>query len=47
MGVFGKYCGPGKINDGLITEFSQAVLKLLYYGGMMLIKKVDIRNLGK
>lgn len=42
MGVFGKYCGSGKINDGLITEFSQAVLKLLYYGGMMRIKKVDI-----
>ncbi len=35
MGTFGGYTGPEKISTDKIEEFSNAVSKILYYGGMM------------
>ena len=42
MGTFGRYTGPEKISADKIEEFSQAVSKLLYYGGMMYLRHVNI-----
>ena len=42
MGTFGGYSGPEIISVDKIEEFSNAVSKILYYGGMMHLRNVEM-----
>ena len=42
MGVFGCYMGTGSINADKKEEFSKAIMKLFYYGGMMKLQNVNL-----
>lgn len=42
MGVFGCYMGKEKINAGKKEEFSKAIMKLFYYGGMMKLQNINL-----
>ncbi len=42
MGTFGGYSGPKIISVDKIEEFSNAVSKILYYGGMMHLRNVEM-----
>lgn len=44
MGTFVNYSGPRQICNEKKEEFSRAVLKLFYYGGMMHVRHVDMYN---
>lgn len=42
MGTYGGYVGPRKISADKIKDFEEAVSKLLYYGGMMHVRQVNM-----
>lgn len=42
MGTFAGYTGPGIINESKMKEFSRALSKILYYGGMMNTQEVKM-----
>ncbi len=44
MGTFGGYSGPKTISADRIEEFTDAVSKILNYGGMMYLRNVDMYN---
>lgn len=42
MGAYGYYTGNKNITEDKIAEFTERVIKILYYGGMMRFEEVNL-----